>query len=87
MPDSGKAIASPSTKNSTDKSLVSLLCHFWELHHMEQTSTVIMLPPYWFDTQNPQFKSFYDRILELEKLRDTIIDEINHLRSILAEAT
>jgi len=54
---------------------------------MEQTSTVIMLPPYWFDTQNPQFKSFYDRILELEKLRDTIIDEINYLKSILAEAT
>lgn len=82
MPDSGKAIASP----STDKSLVSLLCNFWTLYHMEQSS-VIVLSPYWFDAQNPEFKSFYDRILELEKLRDTIIDEINYLKSILAEAT
>lgn len=46
-----------------------------------------MLPPYWFDTQNPQYKSFYDRIMDLEKLRDTIIDEINYLKSIVAEAT
>ncbi|WP_162858602.1 hypothetical protein [Candidatus Nitrosotenuis aquarius] len=53
---------------------------------MEQSS-VIVLPPYWFDAQNPAYKSFYDRILELEKLRDTIIDEINYLKSILAEAT
>ena len=54
---------------------------------MEQKDTLMMLPPYWFDTQNLEFKSFYDRIIELEKLRDTIIDEINYLRSILAEAT
>jgi hypothetical protein len=60
---------------------------FFPSHTMEQANSVIMLPPYWFDTQNPQFKSFYERILELEKLRDTVIDEINYLKSILAEAT
>jgi len=60
---------------------------FFAIHTMEQANSVIVLPPYWFDTLNPQYQSFYDRILELEKLRDTIIDEINYLKSILAEAT
>lgn len=55
-------------------------------HIMERSHTMMMLPPYWFDTQNPEYKSFQDRIIELEKLRDTIIDEINYLRSVLAEA-
>jgi hypothetical protein len=83
MPDSGKAIASP----STDKLSASLLLLFFVIILMEQANSVIVLPPYWFDIQNPQYQSFYDRLVELEKLRDTINDEINYLKSILAEAT
>ncbi|WP_158507475.1 hypothetical protein [Candidatus Nitrosotenuis cloacae] len=46
-----------------------------------QSDSVIMLPPYWFDVDNIEHQSIRSRIRELEKLRDTIIDEINYLRS------
>ena len=49
---------------------------------MEKSDSMIMLPPYWFDAQNFEHRSFKSRIIELEKLRDTIIDEINYLRSL-----
>lgn len=49
---------------------------------MQKPDSVIMLPPYWFDCENFEYKSIRSRIHELEKLRDTIVDEINYLESI-----
>ncbi|MBI5697086.1 MAG: hypothetical protein HZC29_00980 [Thaumarchaeota archaeon] len=48
----------------------------------QKSDSVIMLPPYWFDSQNLERNSIRSRIRELEKLRDTIIDEINYLKSV-----
>ncbi len=47
--------------------------------------SVIMLPPYWFDTENVEHTSLKSRIMELERLRDAIIDEINYLKSTPAD--
>ena len=48
----------------------------------QNSDTVIMLPPYWFDSENIEHGTIRSRIHELEKLRDTITDEIEYLRSI-----
>jgi hypothetical protein len=72
--------ASPSIKNHTDKLLVNLLSKSHPKQFM-QSDSVIMLPPYWFDVDNIEHQSIRSRIRELEKLRDTIIDEINYLQS------
>lgn len=48
----------------------------------QKSDSVIMLPPYWFDSENLEHGSIKSRIRELEKLRDTIIDEINYLKSV-----
>lgn len=50
------------------------------------SDSVIMLPPYWFDTENFEHKSLKSRIIELERLRDAITDEINYLKSATANA-
>ena len=52
---------------------------------MQRTKSVVVLPPYWFDSETVEYKSFQDRIADLEKLRDTITDEIGYLRTLIRE--
>jgi hypothetical protein len=49
---------------------------------MKYDESIVMLPPYWFDPENVDKKQAKDRIMELEKLRDKLIDEINYLKSV-----
>ena len=74
------SIASPSIKKSYRQIISESFKQIPQSKSM-QSDSVIMLPPYWFDVDNIEHQSIRSRIRELEKLRDTIIDEINYLRS------
>lgn len=72
--------ASPSIKKSYRQIISESFKQIPQSKSM-QSDSVIMLPPYWFDVDNIEHQSIRSRIRELEKLRDTIMDEINYLRS------
>jgi hypothetical protein len=83
MASNAGSISPPVKQKSTDKSLVNVLN---KLHKftpmMKYDQSIMLLPPYWFDPENVDRTQAKERIMELEKLRDKLIDEINYLKSI-----